>query len=104
MTSAGNWTNAEGGDGGYTLIDQSTTSTSAVTLYHTFFNGANSRIGFDRTAIIMDGNMNDILCRQPARFRDRDSMDTDRPLLSCSLPNTLTRSHRDHSRRRQQIR
>src|SRR6185369_16651397 len=47
QTSAGNWSNAEGGDGGYALIDQSATNTTNVTMYHTFFNNS-SQIGFDR--------------------------------------------------------
>jgi hypothetical protein len=47
QTSAGNWRNAEGGDGGYALIDQSATDTTNVTMYHTFFNNS-SQIGFDR--------------------------------------------------------
>ena len=45
--SSGNWSNAEGGDGGYALIDQSATNTTNVTMYHTFFNN-NTQIGFDR--------------------------------------------------------
>jgi hypothetical protein len=48
ITSAGNWSNAEGGDGGYTLIDQSATDTTKVTMYHTFFNQTGTQIGFDR--------------------------------------------------------
>jgi hypothetical protein len=47
QTSTGNWSNAEGGDGGYCLIDQSATNTTNVTMYHTFFNNS-SLIGFDR--------------------------------------------------------
>jgi len=46
-TSSGNWSQAEGGDGGYCLIDQSATDTTNVTMYHTFFNDS-SQIGFDR--------------------------------------------------------
>src|SRR5437588_4637181 len=49
QTSAGNWRNAEGGDGGYALIDQSATNTTNVTMYHTFYNLTNEQIGFDRT-------------------------------------------------------
>ncbi len=48
QTAAGNWSNAEGGDGGYCLIDQSATDTTNVTMYHTFFNQRNSQVGFDR--------------------------------------------------------
>ena len=46
--SVGNWSNAEGGDGGYCLIDQSATNTTNVNMYHTFFNSSGSQIGFDR--------------------------------------------------------
>ncbi|MBK9155808.1 MAG: VCBS repeat-containing protein [Chloracidobacterium sp.] len=34
----GTWTNMEGGDGGYTVIDQNATDTTNVRMYHTFFN------------------------------------------------------------------
>ena len=46
--SAGNWRGAEGGDGGYALIDQSATDMTNVTMYHTFFNRKDIQIGFDR--------------------------------------------------------
>lgn len=49
QTTTGNWRNAEGGDGGYALIDQSATDTTNVTMYHTFFNSTGEQIGFDRT-------------------------------------------------------
>jgi Calx-beta domain/CHRD domain len=49
QTTPGNWTSAEGGDGGFALIDQSATNTVNVTMYHTFFNLTNTLIGFDRT-------------------------------------------------------
>ena len=42
------WTNAEGGDGGYTVIDQNAADNSAVTMYHTFFNQTNA-LGFSRS-------------------------------------------------------
>jgi hypothetical protein len=48
LFATGNWTNAEGGDGGYALIDQSATDTTSVTMYHTFFNRTGTQIGFDR--------------------------------------------------------
>jgi Calx-beta domain len=47
MGSSGNWIRAEGGDGGYSVIDQSATNTTDVTMYHTFFNNS-GQIGFDR--------------------------------------------------------
>jgi hypothetical protein len=46
--TVGNWSNAEGGDGGYCLIDQSATNTTNVNMYHTFFNQTGTQIGFDR--------------------------------------------------------
>ncbi|HBB89126.1 MAG TPA: hypothetical protein DC047_16085 [Blastocatellia bacterium] len=51
QTSSGNWVNAEGGDGGYTLIDQSATNNTDVTMYLTFFNESNSQIFFDRATL-----------------------------------------------------
>jgi hypothetical protein len=42
------WTRADFGDGGFALIDQSATSTSTVTMYHTYFNQTNNLIGFGR--------------------------------------------------------
>jgi hypothetical protein len=44
---SGTWLGAEGGDGGYALIDSNSSGT-AVTQYHTFFCGSNSQILFDR--------------------------------------------------------
>jgi len=49
QTCSVNWSSAEGGDGGFALIDQSATDTTLVTMYHTFFNQKNNFIGFDRT-------------------------------------------------------
>jgi hypothetical protein len=49
--SVGNWSNAEGGDGGYCLIDQSATDTTNVNMYHTFFNQTGTQIGFDRAVL-----------------------------------------------------
>src|SRR5258706_174880 len=51
QTSSGNWKNAEGGDGGYTLIDQSAADNTNVTMYLTMFNQANSQILFDRATL-----------------------------------------------------
>jgi hypothetical protein len=51
QSSTGNWKNAEGGDGGYTLIDQSATNNTNVTMYLTFFNESNSQIIFDRATL-----------------------------------------------------
>ena len=43
------WMNCRGGDGGYTLIDtNSANTTTAVKMYHTFFNQSNSQIAYER--------------------------------------------------------
>ena len=42
------WTNTEGGDGGYTQIDQNAVNNTAVTMYHTFFNQTNA-MGYSRS-------------------------------------------------------
>src|SRR6266851_1689465 len=52
QTSGGNWNGAEGGDGGYALIDQSATDMTNVTMYHTFFNQSGNQIGFDRNNLV----------------------------------------------------
>jgi hypothetical protein len=43
----GSWTRADGGDGGYALIDQNAADTTNVTMFHTYFNNA-TQIGFAR--------------------------------------------------------
>ena len=49
-TSSGQqaWTRTEGGDGGFTVIDQNAADTSPVTMYHTFFNQTNA-MGYSRS-------------------------------------------------------
>lgn len=49
QASLGTWSQADFGDGGFALIDQSTASTSNVTMYHTYYNQKSSLIGFART-------------------------------------------------------
>ncbi|MEP6636003.1 MAG: hypothetical protein ABJB97_04700, partial [Acidobacteriota bacterium] len=44
------WTHADFGDGGYARIDQTQTSTTTVTMYHTYFNQTNNLIGFGRVS------------------------------------------------------
>ncbi len=52
QTTPGNWISAEGGDGGYALIDRSSTNTTTnITMYHTFFNQRNTQILFDRAEL-----------------------------------------------------
>ena len=48
QTTPGNWIGAEGGDGGFALIDQTATNTTNVTMYHTFANLQNLSLGFAR--------------------------------------------------------
>ena len=43
------WTNCQGGDGGYALIDSNAQDISNVTAYHTFFNQTTTQIRFERT-------------------------------------------------------
>jgi Big-like domain-containing protein len=53
MNAAAAWTRADFGDGGYSLIDQSSTDTTNVAMYHTYFNvtGSNGLIGFARVTL-----------------------------------------------------
>jgi hypothetical protein len=44
------WRRADFGDGGYALIDKSSTDTTNVTMYHTYFNQTSSLIGFARVS------------------------------------------------------
>ena len=46
MHPDGTWTRADFGDGGYSAIDQSSTDTTNVTMYHTYFNASGALIGF----------------------------------------------------------
>jgi len=50
-TTAPAWMQSDGGDGGFALIDQSSTSTTTDTMYHTFSNASNpdGSIGFGRS-------------------------------------------------------
>ena len=44
------WKRADFGDGGFARIDQTATDTTNVVMYHTYFNGTGSLIGFARTS------------------------------------------------------
>ena len=48
----GTWTRADFGDGGYSVIDQSSSSTTTVNMFHTYFNNVNNLQGY---AYITDG-------------------------------------------------
>lgn len=55
----GSWTRADFGDGGFSAIDQNSTSTVNVTMYHTYFNVTGGLIGFARvtsTSSASEGN------------------------------------------------
>ena len=56
--ASGNWSRVDFGDGGFAEIDQNAANTSAVTMYHTYFNRANALIGYavvTSTALATDG-------------------------------------------------
>jgi hypothetical protein len=46
MTGAGTWIRADGGDGGFSGIDQNLTSATSVPMYHAYFTRTNSQIGY----------------------------------------------------------
>jgi hypothetical protein len=52
------WTRADFGDGGFALIDQSSTDTTNVTMYHTYFNQTNNLIGFGRVTTTANAHDN----------------------------------------------
>lgn len=81
QTSAGNWSNAEGGDGGYALIDQSATDTTNVTMYHTFFNQINNQIGFDRAVLTTCLPNKDFWPTRGVGFLN--APDNENPALTC---------------------
>jgi hypothetical protein len=58
------WIRSDGGDGGFTAIDQNAVDTSNVTSYHTYFNQTGSQIGFARALTTVapgDPNWNEFL-------------------------------------------
>ncbi|HEY7403911.1 MAG TPA: Ig-like domain repeat protein [Candidatus Angelobacter sp.] len=48
MDPTGAWTRADFGDGGYSAIDQSSTDSTNVNMYHTYFNQTNNLIAYAR--------------------------------------------------------
>ncbi len=53
------WVRSDGGDGGFTVIDKTSPSTTNVTAYHTFYSQTNSQIGFSRaTTTVANGDPN----------------------------------------------
>ncbi len=58
------WIRSDGGDGGFSAIDQNATDTSNVVAYHTYFNSTGSQIGFARALTTVapgDPNWNEFL-------------------------------------------
>ena len=51
----GIWLRADGGDGGYALIDQGALDTTTVTMYHTYYN-QNTAKGFARVTNVASCN------------------------------------------------
>jgi hypothetical protein len=49
------WFNSRGGDGGFAVIDQNSTTGSVSAAYHTFYNQTTNQIGYER-ATTVDGN------------------------------------------------
>jgi hypothetical protein len=58
MKPDGTWTRADAGDGGYSAIDQSSTDTTNVNMYHTYFNQTNNLIAFARVTNVINANEN----------------------------------------------
>lgn len=62
----GAWRRADGGDGGYTVIDQNSPDTVNVRMYHTYFNSQGSQIRYatvGTTAQAVDGGWTQRGCR-----------------------------------------
>lgn len=49
------WTRVDGGDGGYTIIDQNAADTTNVRMYHTYFSRINSIVGYATRATTTAG-------------------------------------------------
>src|SRR5712692_3570889 len=58
MDPSGTWTRADFGDGGFSAIDQGSTGTTSVTMYHTYFNKRNVLVGFARVTNVADATEN----------------------------------------------
>jgi hypothetical protein len=96
LQSDGTWTRADFGDGGFALIDQSSTDTTNVTMYHTYFNQTNNLIGFGRvttTANAHDNGWGFLGCNGTVAnngFRCADTVLFYAPMtLGPGTPNTL---------------
>jgi MBG domain (YGX type)/Bacterial Ig-like domain (group 3) len=90
------WTRADFGDGGFALIDQSSTDTTNVTMYHTYFNQTNNLIAYARvttTANAHDNGWTLLGCNGTVAnngFRCADTVLFYAPMtLGPGTPNTL---------------
>jgi hypothetical protein len=90
------WTRADFGDGGFALIDQSSTDTTNVTMYHTYFNQTNNLIAYARvttTANAQDNGWTLLGCNGTVAnngFRCADTVLFYAPMtLGPGTPNTL---------------
>ena len=55
LKTDGTFTRIDGGDGGFTAIDQNAPDVTNVTEYHTYFNQTSNLIGFARSTVVGDG-------------------------------------------------
>ncbi|HMT07722.1 MAG TPA: VCBS repeat-containing protein [Pyrinomonadaceae bacterium] len=72
------WTRVDGGDGGYTIIDQNAPDTTNVRMYHTYFSQSNNVVGYATRATTAGGwtfrgcngttPANGITCADPVLF------------------------------------
>ncbi|MBK8464726.1 MAG: hypothetical protein IPL32_02760 [Chloracidobacterium sp.] len=95
------WIRSDGGDGGFSVIDQTAPNTTNVVAYHTYFNQSNTQIGFARALTTVppgDPNWsqffgcgsgaiaNGIVCSDPVLFY---APMVGGPSVSGSIGNTL---------------
>ncbi len=76
--AASGWTRVDGGDGGYTVIDQNAVDTTNVRMYHTYFSQTNNVVGYATRATTSAGwsfrgcngvtPANGITCTDPVLF------------------------------------
>jgi len=53
------WINSDGGDGGFAVIDRTSTSPTSIVAYHTYFNQTNNQIGYSKaTTTVGNGDPN----------------------------------------------
>ncbi len=92
----GTWRRADFGDGGFSAIDQNAANTTAVTMYHTYFNQKHNLLGYARVTSVAnasDGNWTFIGCNGNVSFNGIGCADNTlfyAPLaLGPGTPNTV---------------